>query len=128
MLTTLKSKKGTSLVEVMVAVLVFAIVVLACPFLFAFGRGEIKRQEHHRIAIELAAQKLEELRACNYNDIEQGDSNSVLSLNENDLSYSRTTEIVTENGGSCKRVNVTVRWGPTGTEHSVILTTIVAPE
>ncbi len=126
MLTTIKSKKGTSLVEVMVAVFVFAIVVLACPFMFAFGRGEIKRQESHRIAVELAAQKLEELRACNYNDIEQGDSNSVLSLN--DLSYSRTTGIVTENGGLCKRANVTVRWGPTGTEHSVILTTIIAPE
>jgi len=126
MLTTIKSKKGTSLVEVMVAVFVFAIVVLACPFMFAFGRGEIKRQESHRIAVELAAQKLEELRACNYNDIEQGDSNSVLSLNA--LSYSRTTEIVTENGGLHKRANVTVRWGPTGTEHSVILTTIIAPE
>ena len=126
MLTTIKSKKGTSLVEVMVAVLVFAIVVLACPFMFAFGRGEIKRQESHRIAVELAAQKLEALRACNYNDIEQGDSNSVLSLN--DLSYSRTTGIVTENGGLYKRANVTVRWGPTGTEHSVILTTIIAPE
>lgn len=126
MLTTLKSKKGTSLVEVMVAVFVFAIVVLACPFMFAFGRGEIKCQESHRIAVELAAQKLEELRACNYNDIEQGDPNTVLSLN--DLSYFRTTEIVTENGGLYKRVNVTVRWGPTGTEHSVILTTIIAPE
>ena len=126
MLPTLKSKKGTSLIEVMVAVLVFAIVVLACPFLFAFGRGEIKRQESHRIAVELAAQKLEELRACNYNDIAQGDSNTAISLN--DLSYSQTTEIVTENGGLNKRANVTVRWGPTGTEHSVILTTIIAPE
>ena len=126
MLTTLKYKKGTSLIEVMVAVFIFAIVVLACPFMFAFGRGEIKRQESHRIAVELAAQKLEELRACNYNDIEEGDSNTALSLN--DLSYSRTTEIVTENGGLYKWANVTVRWGPTGTEHSVILTTIFAPE
>ncbi len=119
-----KSKKGTSLVEVMVAVLIFTIVILGASFLFFYGRSQISLRGHYRVALQLAAQKLEELKADNYDDIEEGETEESFSLE--DLSYSRTTE--TEDVGLYKKVDVGVDWQQLGKQHSVSLTTFIAPK
>ena len=119
-----KSKKGTSLVEVMVAVLIFTIVIAGGSFLFVTGRSQISLRGHYRVALQLAAQKLEELKADNYDDIEEGETEESFSLE--DLSYSRTTE--TEDVGLYKKVDVGVDWQQLGKQHSVSLTTFIAPK
>lgn len=119
-----KSAAAVTLIEVMVAVLIATIVIIGGSLLFVTGRSQINQQKHHRAAIQLAAQKLEELKADNYDDIVEGDTEESLSLE--DLSYSRSTH--TEDAGSYKEVTVTVSWGLTGNEHNVSLVTSIAPK
>ncbi|MCK4785074.1 MAG: prepilin-type N-terminal cleavage/methylation domain-containing protein [Desulfobacteraceae bacterium] len=122
--TVLKSKKGTSLVEVLVAVLIFAIVIIGGSLLFASGRSWIDLREHHRAAIQLAAQKLEKLKAGSYYDIKEGETKEDLSFG--DFSYGRGTVI--EDTGLYKEVTVTVFWEQMGKEHNVSLFTFIAPK
>ncbi len=116
------SAAALTLIEVMVAVLIVTIVIIGGSFLFVTGRDQISRWERYRVASQLAAQKLEELKADDYYSIVVGDTEESLSL-EN-VSYSRS--IHTEDAGSYKEVTVTVSWGPSN-EHSVDLVTCIAP-
>ncbi|KPJ68271.1 MAG: hypothetical protein AMJ43_00615 [Coxiella sp. DG_40] len=119
-----KSAAALTIIEVMVAVIIFAIVAIGSFLLFAAGRSRINLQEHYRVATHLAAQKLEELKAGNYYDILVGTTEENLSLE--DLSYSRSVE--TEDVGLYKKVRVTINWGPIDKECNVSLVTFIAPK
>jgi type II secretory pathway pseudopilin PulG len=118
-----KSAAALTLIEVMVSVLIVTIVIIGGSFLFVTGRDQINLRKHYRVATQLAAQKLEELKAGDYYSIVVGDTEESLSL-EN-LSYNRS--IHTTDTGSYKEVTVTVSWGPSN-EHSVDLVTCIAPK
>lgn len=120
----LKSRKGTSLVEVMVAVLISVIVMLGGSFFYVASTNQINIRKQYRAASRLAGQKLEELKASDYDDVAIGEAKESLSL-EN-ISYSRST--ITEDLGLYKQVRVTVNWGPAGMERNVSLVTLVAPK
>lgn len=120
----LKSKRGTSLVEVMVAVLILTIVMLGGSFFHVASTGQINLRKQYRVASQLAAQKLEELKAGNYDAIAIGEAKDSLSLDG--LSCSRNT--VVEDVGSFKQVRVTVQWGQVGKERNVSLVTLIAPK
>ena len=124
MTIVLKSKKGISLVEVMMAVLILTIVILGSSMFFVVSIRQINLREQYRAASGLAGQKLEELKAGNYDDVTIGELKDSLSLGG--LSYSRST--VTEDLGLHKNVVVTVNWGPTGMERNVSLVTLIAPK
>ena len=124
MTIVLKSKKGTSLVEVMVAVLVSTIVILGGSFFFVASSNQINLREQYRAASRLASQKLEELKAGSYDDIATGEATDSVSLE--DSSYSRST--VTEDIGLCKKVTVTVNWGAGVQQRNVSLATLIAPK
>ena len=117
-----KTAAAATLTEVMVAVLIIAIVIIGGSLLFVTGRSQIHQQKHHRAAIQLAAQKLEELKAGDYDAVEPNTENLTLE----DFSYVRDTNAV--DAGSYKEVTVTVSWGPTGNEHNVSLVTAIAPK
>ena len=119
-----KSKKGTSLVEVMVAVLISIIVMLGGSFFYVASTNQINIREQYRAASRLASQKLEELKAGSYSDIATSETKESLFLENS--SYSRT--IVTEDLGLYKKVVVTVSWGPAGMERNVSLVTLIAPK
>jgi len=120
----LKSKKGTSLVEVMVAVLISAIVMLGGSFFYVASTSQIHLRKQYRAASRLAGQKLEELKAGNYDAITIDEAKDSLSLE--DTSYSRSVD--TEDLGLYKQVRVTVNWGPAGKENNVSLVTLIAPK
>jgi len=119
-----KSKKGTSLVEVMVAALILAIVMLGGSFFYVASTNQINLREQYRAASRLAGQKLEELKAGNYDAIATGEVTESISLENS--TYSRSA--VTEDLGSYKKVVVTVNWGPVGMERNVSLVTLIAPK
>ncbi len=119
-----KSKKGTSLVEVMAAALILAIVMLGGSFFYVTSTNQINLQEQHRAASRLAGQKLEELKAGNYNDVTIGELKDSLTLENS--TYSRS--VVTEDLGLYKKVVVTVNWGPVGMERNISLVTLIAPK
>jgi len=124
MTITRKSKKGTSLVEVMVAALILAIVMLGGSFFYVASTNQINLREQYRAASRLAGQKLEELKAGNYDAIATGEVTESISLENS--TYSRSA--VTEDLGSYKKVVVTVNWGPVGMERNVSLVTLIAPK
>jgi len=119
-----KSKKGTSLVEVMTAVLISTIVMLGGSFFYVASTNQINLREQYRAASRLAGQKLEELKAGNYDAVTIGELKDSLTLENS--TYSRS--VVTEDLGLSKKVTVTVNWGPAGMERNVSLVTLIAPK
>ncbi len=118
------SKKGTSLVEVMTAVLISTIVILGGSFFYVGSTNQINLREQYRAASRLAGQKLEELKADNYDDVTIGELKDSLTLESS--TYSRS--VVTEDLGSYKKIVVTVNWGPVGMERNISLATLIAPK
>ncbi len=104
----LKSKKGVTLVEVMLAILILTIVILGSALLYVYGLGHISLSKNYRVAAELAAQKLEQLEADNHYhiDIPAGETSEDISLGG--VAFTRDT--TTEDLGLYKKVNVTVNW------------------
>ena len=119
-----KSKKGTSLVEVMVAALILAVVILGGSYFYVGSTNQINLREQYRAASRLAGQKLEELKAGNYDAVTIGEVEDSLTLENS--TYSRS--VVTEDVGLYKKVVVTVNWGPVGMERNVSLVTLIAPK
>jgi Tfp pilus assembly protein PilV len=119
-----KSKKGTSLVEVMMAVLISTIVILGGSFFLVASTNQINLREQYRAASRLAGQKLEELKASDYDAVTIGEVNDSLTLENS--TYSRS--VVTEDLGLYKKVVVTVNWGPVGVERNISLVTLIAPK
>lgn len=119
-------KKGMSLIESMVAILILAIVVIGGSSFFVYGRSWISLQGRYRAAIQLAAQKLEQLKADNYYEIEEGETQESVSLG--DSSCIRSVQTETKDGGLYKKLQVTVRWNQMGKERNVSLVSYIAPK
>ena len=119
-----KSKKGVSLVEVMIAVLISSIVMLGGSFFFVASTGQIHLREQYRAASRLASQRLEEVKAVDYDTVAEGEVTDSVTLKNS--SYNRS--VVTKDLGSLKEITVTVNWGPVGQQHNINLVTFIAPK
>lgn len=119
-----KSKKGLSLIEVMIAALISAIVMVGGTLFFVASSGQINLRRQYRTASQLACQKLEELKAVDYDTVAIGEVEDSVTLQNS--SYNRS--VVTQDLGSYKKVTVTIDWGPAGQEHNISLVTLIAPK
>ena len=119
-----KSKKGVSLIEVMIAVLISSIVMLGGSFFFVASTGQINLREQYRAASRLASQKLEEVKAVDYDTVAEGEVTDSVTLKNS--SYNRN--VVTKDLGSLKEITVTVNWGPADQQHNINLITFIAPQ
>jgi len=63
------SEDGFSLIEVLIALVILVMVILGGGLYFFYGRLGINREGYRRVALELASQRLEELKAAKWNDI-----------------------------------------------------------
>ncbi len=63
------NNRGTTLVEVMIALLIIALVILGGGMFFFYGRLNIIREAHRRAALLVASQRLEALKAADWIDI-----------------------------------------------------------
>ena len=119
-----KSKKGVSLVEVMIAVLISAIVMLGGSFFFVSSTDQINLRQQYRAASRLASQKLEEVKAVDYDTVAVGEVTDSVTLKNS--SYNRS--VATKDIGSYKEVTVSVSWGPAGQVRNISLVTLIAPK
>jgi len=120
-----KVRKGTSIVEVMVAMVFLLLSVIGGGSMFASGLGQIHGSGDAQIAVRLAAQKIEQIKSGDYAAIVQ--PNEPETINMEGLSYTRRT--IVSNNNLYKEVMVVVSWSKTaGHQHSVSLTTYVAPK
>lgn len=78
-----KSQGGFSLIEVIIALLIIALVILGGGMFFFYGRVNIIREAHHRAALLVASQRLEELKAAAWDDVapEAGDTSDGYTFN-----------------------------------------------
>ena len=107
----------------MLAVSVLAIVVLGTAFFSFHTSGQVGLGKQHRAALELASQKLEQLRADNEIGIAITDGETSEEVTSGDLSYTRTT--VVEDSGLTKEVTVTVSWSRMGKDRDVSLVSLL---
>jgi len=121
--TVRKSKKGMTLIEVMLALSILLIVIIGTSFICAYGRGQISLRENYRSAIQLAAQKLEQLKANDYENIQVGETAENLSVGR----FSCALSTLTEDCGSYKNITAVVRWTQRGKQRDVSLVTFIAP-
>jgi len=63
------NNRGTTLVEVMIALLIIALVILGGGMFFFYGRLNIVREAHRRAALLITNQRLEALKAADWDDI-----------------------------------------------------------
>ena len=64
-----RSEDGFSLIEVSIALVILVIVILGGGLYFFYGRLGINREGYRRAALELASQRLEEVKAADYSEI-----------------------------------------------------------
>jgi prepilin-type N-terminal cleavage/methylation domain-containing protein len=124
MLTVQKLKKGMSLIEVMFALLILLIVILGNSYVTAYGKGQISLRENYRSALQLACQKLEQIKADDYYNIQEGEMDEQLSVGN--LSCTLSTQI--QDSNSYKNVMTIVCWTQMGKQRDVRLVTSIAPE
>ena len=119
-----KSKKGVSLIEVMIAVLISSIVMLGGSFFFVASTSQINLREQYRAASRLASQRLEEVKAVDYDTIVEGEVTDSVTLKSS--SYNRS--VVTKDLGSVKEVTVNVNWVTGVKVNNINLVTFIAPQ
>ena len=118
-----RSQRGTSLIEVMLAISILAIVVLGTAFFSFYTSGQIGLGKQYRAALQLASQKMEQLRADNEIGIDITEGETSEEVSSGDLSYTRTT--VVDDSGSNKEVTVTVSWTQMGKDRNVSLVSLI---
>lgn len=118
-----KSKKGASLMEAVVAAVVLLVVILGHTLTFQHARGQIHLRKQSRAVVQLASQKLEELKAADYQTLTTGEVEEQVTLD--DLSCRRVTDVSLQ--GSYKMVKVTTFWQQRGQEHDISLVTFLSP-
>jgi len=138
------SENGFTLVEVLVALFIIALVIMGGGMFFFYGRVNIVREAHRRAAVLVASQRLEELKGAEWDDIAVDDPLwgvyyiEYSSGWEKELSQLIDTvpgdvlpdgTMVTEAqwvDDDYLEVTVTVQWGD-DTTNSVSSTTLIAP-
>jgi Tfp pilus assembly protein PilV len=126
---------GSTLIEVMLAVLILVIALIGTSSTYVLGRRFVVSQRYCQAAAQLAAQKLEQLKAAGYDD-----PNGALDVGEYEeertvgtQSYHRHTQIETtaaptaEVPKPCKKVTVTILWSYVTDQHKVSLVTYIGP-
>ncbi len=127
-----RSVLGSTLIEVMLAIAILIIAVFGTSSSFVTGRGQIAKQQHYRAAAHLASQKIEEIKAIAYADVNEIEDDEELEMYE--WTYQRHTNIqltaepTAELPKPCKKVTVTIGWtGSAGDAHEVKFVTYVGP-
>ena len=124
MLASGNLKKGMTFIEVMLAISILLIVILGNSYLTAYGKGQISLRENYRSALQLACQKLEQIKADDYYNIEEGEFSEELSVGN----LNCTLSTLTLDCGSYKNVRTDVCWTQGGTPYEVSLITLIVPE
>ena len=114
---TLKNEKGISLLEVIVAMLFFAMITMSAnTFLVGIVRANVSMKNTTQ-ATQLGNRILDNIRAKSYNDIQDG--STII-----DSKYNCEWKV--SEAGNMKKIFVTIDWPFGKKNHKVKLSTIVA--
>jgi len=130
-------RSGVTLVEVAVAILVMIISLLGVSSAYVSGKKQIIKQAQYQQAVNMACEKLEDIKAQGYsalkvdedNDQDSGEELSLLGLTYvRHTSTDLTAEPTADVPDPCKKVTVIVQWtGLAEDQHEVKLITYIGP-
>ncbi len=123
-LFSLNSESGFSLIEVLIALLILSIVIAGGGLFFFYARCAIVREGHRRAALQIASQKIEELKATSYEKILE--SMPFPKEEADNLPSGNTITTEVEDLGGYLEATVTVSWQD-NSPHKVSLVTLIAP-
>jgi prepilin-type N-terminal cleavage/methylation domain-containing protein len=124
-----KVSKAFTLIEVMTAVVIMVIALIGTSYAYVQARRFVVNQRYSRVAVQLAAQKIETLKAVGYNGIALSIPQEKLTVGGQ--SYLRQTQVsltaapTTDVPNPCKEIMVTVLWSLGTNQHQVTLTTYI---
>jgi type IV pilus assembly protein PilV len=123
----LKSQKGFGLVEIIIAMLIFAIGITAAMRTLPDSNRATMRAQNMTQATNLAQEQIETLMAAPFNDAALTSGNHVDPRNPLERIFSRTWS-VTDNTpvSGMKRVIVSVSYTAKGNDNSITLTTYLS--
>ena len=131
------SQKGFTIIEVLVALFIIALIIMGGGMFFFYGRVNIVREAHRRAAVLVASQRLEELKGADYSEVNSLPPSAEQFVDVDNLIGDPPTGptmvtqawYVNDEGGTSEdyvKVMVTVNWVDSRS-NSVSLTTLIAP-
>jgi Tfp pilus assembly protein PilV len=125
------SEGGLTLVEVMLAIAILIIALVGTSLMYASGRRFLVGQQHYRMAVQLASQKLEQLKASGYDNIAEGEEEREFLIDG--LTYLRHTQVeltadpTADMPMPCKKATVTTVWSSGADQHETQLVIYIGP-
>ena len=117
----LMNSKGFTLIEMLVAMIILSIALLALAGLMVTTTRNNSFGGHITEAATLAQDKLEEFRAIAWNGIVSGNDQKQTSSG---VSYQRTWNVATSADGNLKTVTLTINWSDRN-DHSIRLLSVI---
>lgn len=116
------STSGVTLVEVMVAIIIFAVVMVGGFVFFSYGRIHIAHSARERMALELIKERIEECRALGGCSGLSGEN-----ITLGGVGFTRDTTVSSKSDdGEYDELAVEVSWQERSNTHSRELVTIIA--
>ncbi len=105
---TKPSEAGFTIMEVLVAIVLLAVVGLASARNSVMSMSTLKRSIRNSIAMQLAVEKLEELGSINPTSLDASDNATESAVVQDSISFSRTTTVVV-NSDQSRSVTIVVQ-------------------
>jgi len=123
-----KSKEGYTLVETLIAMFIFAILLLGLLAgliaTYDFSTRNLIRDE----AIKIAQETLEKYRYKNFDDINSENKTVTRQIRNNNITFNVSTTVTDEVAGEMKRVTAYISWNYKGKNYSYQIETLIRKE
>ncbi len=118
-------KSGATLVEVLLAVIIFSLVILAFFGSFNLALKLTQYSRHISTATNIAESKIESLRLGGFDNVLPNSSPAATPQNELPVGFSKTYVEYFEGNVKIKQVRVIVYWASRPESNPIVITTLI---